>query len=250
MISGGCCANSAILEHVLRRVAREVRDEFVVDRQVGREHEEVVDAVGQMQVGDEGPIRRVLPTPVASAKHSDGNSRSKSSSVLNSAFSVERIAGTSRSWPKSSGAASSARTNLMSESAWGSRRDRRPVTACRTRLFIIRSPKQTALIQIRSSHFSTLGLLVGGLGGCRRFHRIGFGHRQVRHIQAVIVMPHSQRASTIFGIFFSVRFGQRSLALAAVTPWKAAQQTSKLRSEPTSSDSACNCSADRFCVVT
>ncbi|MCY1310081.1 hypothetical protein D9M70_602390 [compost metagenome] len=42
------------LEHVLRRVAREVRDEFVVDRQVGREHEEVVYAVGQMQVGDEG----------------------------------------------------------------------------------------------------------------------------------------------------------------------------------------------------
>ena len=42
------------LEHVLRRVAREVRDELVVDRQVGREHEEVVDAVRQVQVGDEG----------------------------------------------------------------------------------------------------------------------------------------------------------------------------------------------------
>jgi hypothetical protein len=42
-------------EHVLRRVAREVCDELVVDRQVGRKHEEVVDAVRQMQVGDEGP---------------------------------------------------------------------------------------------------------------------------------------------------------------------------------------------------
>ena len=43
------------LEHVLRCVAREVRDELVVDRQVRRQNEEVVDAVGQMQVGDEGP---------------------------------------------------------------------------------------------------------------------------------------------------------------------------------------------------
>jgi hypothetical protein len=42
------------LEHVLRRVAREVRDQLVVDGQVGRQHEEVVDAVRQMQVGDEG----------------------------------------------------------------------------------------------------------------------------------------------------------------------------------------------------
>ncbi|EAA20294.1 hypothetical protein [Plasmodium yoelii yoelii] len=41
------------LEHVLGRVAREVRDQLVVDGQVGREHEEVVDAMRQMQVGDE-----------------------------------------------------------------------------------------------------------------------------------------------------------------------------------------------------
>ena len=41
------------LEHVLGRVAREVGNQFVVDRQVGRQHKEVVDAVRQMQVGDE-----------------------------------------------------------------------------------------------------------------------------------------------------------------------------------------------------
>ena len=33
------------LEHVLRRVRREVGDQLVVDRQVRRQHEEVVDAV-------------------------------------------------------------------------------------------------------------------------------------------------------------------------------------------------------------
>ena len=42
------------LEDVLRRVRREVGDELVVDRQVGRQHEEIVDAVRQVQVADEG----------------------------------------------------------------------------------------------------------------------------------------------------------------------------------------------------
>jgi len=41
------------LEDVFRRVACEVGDQLVVDRQVGRQHEEVVDAVRQMQVSDE-----------------------------------------------------------------------------------------------------------------------------------------------------------------------------------------------------
>ena len=41
------------LEHVLGRVAREVGDQLVVDRQVGRQHEEVVDAMRQVQVGNE-----------------------------------------------------------------------------------------------------------------------------------------------------------------------------------------------------
>ena len=42
------------LEHVLRRVRREVGDQLVVDGQVRRQHEEVVDAVRQVQVADEG----------------------------------------------------------------------------------------------------------------------------------------------------------------------------------------------------
>jgi hypothetical protein len=54
MISGGCCRKLGdALEHVLGRVGREVGDQLVVDRQVGRQHEEVVDAVRQMQVADE-----------------------------------------------------------------------------------------------------------------------------------------------------------------------------------------------------
>ncbi|MCY1460085.1 hypothetical protein D9M71_776140 [compost metagenome] len=40
------------LKHVLRRVAREIGDQLVVDRQIRGQHEKVVDAVCQMQVGD------------------------------------------------------------------------------------------------------------------------------------------------------------------------------------------------------
>ncbi|OIQ65588.1 hypothetical protein GALL_528530 [mine drainage metagenome] len=43
------------LEHVFRRVAREVGNQLVVDRQVGGQHEEIVDAVRQVQVGDKRP---------------------------------------------------------------------------------------------------------------------------------------------------------------------------------------------------
>ena len=42
------------LEDVLRRVRREVGDQLVVDRQVRRQHEEVVDAVREVQVADKG----------------------------------------------------------------------------------------------------------------------------------------------------------------------------------------------------
>ena len=38
------------------------------------------------------PISRVLPTPVAKAKHKDGKSRSKSVKVGNSAFSAASMA--------------------------------------------------------------------------------------------------------------------------------------------------------------
>ena len=54
MISGGVGGELGdALEHVLRRVGREVGDQLVVDRQVRRQHEEVVDAVRQVQVADE-----------------------------------------------------------------------------------------------------------------------------------------------------------------------------------------------------
>ncbi len=41
------------LEDILRRVRREVGDQLVVDRQVRRQDEEVVDAVRQVQIADE-----------------------------------------------------------------------------------------------------------------------------------------------------------------------------------------------------
>ena len=41
------------LEDVLRRVRREVGDQLVVDRQVGGQHEEVLDLLGPVQIGDE-----------------------------------------------------------------------------------------------------------------------------------------------------------------------------------------------------
>ncbi|OPY77479.1 MAG: hypothetical protein A4E70_02589 [Syntrophus sp. PtaU1.Bin005] len=49
------------LEHVFRRVGREIGDELVVDGEVRREDEEVVDAVGQVQVADEGPHEPRFP---------------------------------------------------------------------------------------------------------------------------------------------------------------------------------------------
>ena len=48
---GGELGNA--LEHVLRRVGREVADQFVVNGQVGCQHEEVLVAIGRIQVADE-----------------------------------------------------------------------------------------------------------------------------------------------------------------------------------------------------
>ena len=57
------------------------------------------------------PISRVLPTPVASAKHSEGKSRSKSESLGNYAFKASTIAANSCSerarWSRSAGTDSS-----------------------------------------------------------------------------------------------------------------------------------------------
>jgi hypothetical protein len=92
---GLLCKLGDALEHVLRRVAREVGDQLVVDRQVGRKHEEVVDAVRQMQVGDERPHQAGF----ADARGEREAQRRKLTLEVfqcgNSAFSVERMAATS-----------------------------------------------------------------------------------------------------------------------------------------------------------
>ena len=54
------------------------------------------------------PISRVLPTPVARAKQSEGKSRSKSVRVGNKPFSVAKMALTSPPWAAISGAARNA----------------------------------------------------------------------------------------------------------------------------------------------
>ena len=46
------------------------------------------------------PIRRVLPTPVARAKHSDGNSRSKSSGGANNPNPVPGVSQTKELLPQ------------------------------------------------------------------------------------------------------------------------------------------------------
>ena len=92
------CEFRDALENILWCVRREVSDQLVVDREVWRKHEEVVDAVRQVEVADEAPIRRVLPTPVARAKQRDGNSRSKLVTDGNSARIAARAASTSTSF--------------------------------------------------------------------------------------------------------------------------------------------------------
>ncbi len=42
-------------EHIFRRVRREIGDQLVIDGEIGRQHEKVVDAVRQVQVADERP---------------------------------------------------------------------------------------------------------------------------------------------------------------------------------------------------
>ena len=73
------------------------------------------------------PINRVLPTPVASAKHNEANSRSKSVTVGNSARIAASAA--SRSMLLVGGAISVMRCRISNESRWGFRRLRRPEMA-------------------------------------------------------------------------------------------------------------------------
>ena len=62
---------------------------------------------------------------------------------------------------------------------------------------------------------------------------------------AVSKLPHSQRERMWFGIFLTVRFGQRS-----VLPRNAEHSTSSERSGPTSSLNCWSCSTPSVWVVT
>ena len=80
----------------------------------------------------DAPIKRVLPTPVASAKHKDGKSRSKSVSVGNSACSAACMAASSSAEraceSRKAGTDSSALCNRSKLTDCGSRRLKRPAT--------------------------------------------------------------------------------------------------------------------------
>ena len=79
MNSGGFAANSAIPSKTyFGSVGRKVGNEFIVDRQVRCQHEEVTNVFWRNRYVINAPISRVLPTPVATAKHIQGKSRSKS----------------------------------------------------------------------------------------------------------------------------------------------------------------------------
>ena len=73
------------------------------------------------------PIRLVLPTPVARAKQSDGNSRSKSVTDGNSRHTASRAAWTST--PFFGGAISVIRSRISSDRRCGGRRLNRPAMA-------------------------------------------------------------------------------------------------------------------------
>jgi hypothetical protein len=108
---------------------REVGDQLVVDRQVGRQHEEVVDAVRQMQVGDEGAHQARL---AHAGGQREAQRRELALEVLQRGeLRLQRGEDggniTSWSWPSISGAASSACFSLASDSACGGRSDKRPV---------------------------------------------------------------------------------------------------------------------------
>ena len=80
------------------------------------------------------PISRVLPTPVARAKQSDGNSRSKSASPGYSAFNAAIAA--SLSAPFFNDTSSVSRSRISSERRCGARRLRRFATVLTMRFIV------------------------------------------------------------------------------------------------------------------
>src|SRR5438132_1324692 len=106
------------------------------------------------------PISRVLPTPVASAKQSEGKSRSKSVSV---GYSVRMVASAAaRSAVLGGGAISVARSSSARDSCCGGRRLRRPVMELTWR-FMRLGPQGNSMLLLRRR--------------CRRVGEIGVGEK-------------------------------------------------------------------------
>jgi hypothetical protein len=132
------------------------------------------------------PISRVLPTPVASAKHSEGT-RAQSPPASGIPPSAWQGWPPHWSWPSSSGAASMARTSFARDSACGGRRDSRPVTAFWTRAFILRSPRTDRLAPRSWRRISWF--CVAAPAAARLFNRLCLlRHRQVGDVEAVVVV--------------------------------------------------------------
>ena len=115
------------LEDVLRRVRREVGDQLVVDRQVRRQHEEVVDAVRQVQVADERAHQPRLA-------HAGGQRKAERRKVALEVGDAWELASDSRKGRDSIGvfdgaATSITRSRISSDLRWGGLRLSRLATA-------------------------------------------------------------------------------------------------------------------------
>ena len=131
MISGGVGRELGdALEDVLRRVRREVGDQLVVDRQVRRQHEEVVDAVRQMQVADE---RAHQPRLADAGGEREAQRRELALEVRDRRELAANRLQCGRQCgcvgPFSGGAISVMRSRISSERRCGGRRLRRPAMA-------------------------------------------------------------------------------------------------------------------------
>ena len=115
------------LEDVLGRVGREVGDQLVVDRQVRRQHEEVVEAVRQVQVADEGAHQPGLA-------HAGGQRKTERGKIaleighrrVFAANRLQRDIDSRLSWAAT---ISVMRSRISSERRCGGRRLRRPAMA-------------------------------------------------------------------------------------------------------------------------
>jgi hypothetical protein len=119
---------SDTLEHILGRVGRKIGDQLVVDGQVGRQHEKVADAVGQIQVADKRTHQAGLAHTGGQGKAQGGKFalkvRHRGKLVLDG-----RQAGPAVSASLPGGAISVMRWRISNEMRWGGRRLNRPEMA-------------------------------------------------------------------------------------------------------------------------